>query len=246
MLRVAASRVLDRGEQRVDPLPGHGRDQEARPLRRPAGGDVRAGSRAPSGSKRSILFQTSRMRAPASGSMPSWRSTVSTSRCCASASSCEMSRTWRMRSASSTSSSVARKAATSCVGRSEMKPTVSDRIALPPCGRLERAHGRVERREQQVVGQHVGAGQAVEQRRFAGIGVADQRDHAVRHALPRRRAAAAASPAPSPVRSRAARCARRSGGGRPRSGFRRDRRGSRSRRAGARDGSSDRTSRLLW
>ena len=39
-----------------------------------------------------------------------------------------------MRSASVTSSSVARKAATSCVGRSEMKPTVSDRIALRPDG----------------------------------------------------------------------------------------------------------------
>jgi len=89
-----------------------------------------------SGSKRSILFQTSRMRMPASGSMPNWRSTVSTSRCCASVSSCEMSRTWRMTSASSTSSSVARNAATSWVGRLEMKPTVSDSIALPPCGKL--------------------------------------------------------------------------------------------------------------
>jgi hypothetical protein len=39
-----------------------------------------------------------------------------------------------MRSASSTSSSVARKAATSVVGRSEMKPTVSDRITSVPSG----------------------------------------------------------------------------------------------------------------
>ena len=31
---------------------------------------------------------------------------------------------------------------------------------------------------------HVGAGQAIEQRRFAGIGVADQRDDAIRHPLP--------------------------------------------------------------
>jgi hypothetical protein len=44
------------------------------------------------------------------------------------------SRTWRMTSAESTSSSVARKAAMSEVGRSEMKPTVSDRMILRPCG----------------------------------------------------------------------------------------------------------------
>ena len=43
-----------------------------------------------------------------------------------------MSRTCRMRSASTTSSSVARKAATSVVGRSEMKPTVSDRMMRRP------------------------------------------------------------------------------------------------------------------
>ena len=49
---------------------------------------------------------------------------------------------------------------------------------------LQRAQGRVERREQHVGGLHVGAGQAVEQRRFAGVGVADQRDHPIRHPLP--------------------------------------------------------------
>ena len=48
----------------------------------------------------------------------------------------------------------------------------------------QRAQGRIERREQHVGGLHVGAGQAVEQRRLAGVGVADQRDHAIRHALP--------------------------------------------------------------
>ena len=62
------------------------------------------------------------------GSMPSCRSTSSTSCDWASVSSCEMSRTCRMTSASITSSSVARNAATSMVGRSEMKPTVSDRM----------------------------------------------------------------------------------------------------------------------
>ena len=63
-----------------------------------------------------------------------------------------MSRTCRMRSASTTSSSVARKAATSVVGRSEMKPTVSDRIMRRPLGQLHLAHRRVERGEQLVLG----------------------------------------------------------------------------------------------
>src|SRR6185437_4744718 len=45
-----------------------------------------------------------------------------------------MSRTWTMRSAEVTSSSVARNAATSGVGNSETKPTVSERIALRPEG----------------------------------------------------------------------------------------------------------------
>ena len=44
----------------------------------------------------------------------------------------------RSRSASITSSSVARKAATRWVGRSEMKPTVSERIALRPDGSFSR------------------------------------------------------------------------------------------------------------
>ena len=47
---------------------------------------------------------------------------------------------------------------------------------------VEPAHRRVEGREQQVLGADRRAGQAVEQRRFAGIGVADQRDDRIRHA----------------------------------------------------------------
>ena len=176
-----------------------------------------------SGSKRSILFQTSRMRCPASGSMPSWRSTVSTSRCCASASSWEMSRTWRMTSASSTSSSVARNAATSCVGRLEMNPTVSESIALPPCGRLSARKVGSSVANSMSAACHIGAGQPIEQRRFAGVGIADQRHHAIRHPF-----SAGAMQPPRRLDFRqfvleAARCDRRSGGDRPRSGFRRGR-----------------------
>src|SRR5438132_14228274 len=52
-----------------------------------------------------------------------------------SASSCDTSRTCKIRSASITSSSVARNAATNIVGRSEMNPTVSERMTRNPFGR---------------------------------------------------------------------------------------------------------------
>ena len=42
---------------------------------------------------------------------------------------------------------------------------------------------RVEGGKQHVLGQHAGPGQAVEQRRFSGVGVADDRDHRKRHLL---------------------------------------------------------------
>ena len=118
-----------------------------------------------------------------SASMPSSPSTFSTSCDCAAVSSCDMSRTCRMTSASITSSSVARNAATSMVGRSEMKPTVSDRMTRLPCGRSTARKRRIERGKQHVGRQHAGLRHAVEQRRFAGIGVADQRDDRIRHAL---------------------------------------------------------------
>ncbi len=45
----------------------------------------------------------------------------------------------------------------------------------------DRAQRRVERREQHVGGEHLGARQAIEEGRFSGIGVADQRDDRKRH-----------------------------------------------------------------
>ena len=94
-----------------------------------------------------------------------------------------MSRTCRMTSASITSSSVARNAATSMVGRSEIKPTVSDRMTRVAVRQIDRAQRRIERRKQHVGRQHARRRHAVEQRRFAGIGVADQRHDRIRHAL---------------------------------------------------------------
>ena len=46
------------------------------------------------------------------------------------------------------------------------------------------AHGRVERREDLVHGEHPGAGDAVEERRLAGVGVADDGDDRIRHLAP--------------------------------------------------------------
>ena len=142
-------------------------------------------------SKRSILFQTSIMR-------PSRRAfdaelvehrvdVLAPAPRCRDGRCRGRGRSGRPRS---TSSSVARNAATSWVGRSEMNPTVSDRIALSKPGSAICAHRRVERREQQVLGHHLGAGQAVEQRRLAGIGIADQRDHRPRRPLAAARGAA--------------------------------------------------------
>jgi hypothetical protein len=47
---------------------------------------------------------------------------------------------------------------------------------LPTVGQLELPGGRVERREELVLDQHLRLGEPVEQRRLAGVGVADQRD----------------------------------------------------------------------
>ena len=107
----------------------------------------------------------------------------STSSACAAVSGSEMSRRCRTRSASTTSSSVARKAAMRCVGRSEMKPTVSDRMTVRAMRQPHPAQRRIERGKQHVLGEHAGAGQPVEQGRLAGVGVADDRDDRERHLL---------------------------------------------------------------
>ena len=75
-----------------------------------------------------------------------------------------------------------------------MKPTVSDRMTRRPGRQPQPAHGRVERGEQLVARRHLGAGQRVEQGRFAGVGVADQRDHRERHPPPRGAVQAAGAP----------------------------------------------------
>ena len=57
-------------------------------------------------------------------------------------------------------------------------PTVSVSSTVSPPGSCEAAGGGVERGEEAVLDQHAGVGEAVEQGRLAGVGVADDR-HAV-------------------------------------------------------------------
>ena len=127
----SASSRGDRREQgRRPPAPSAPRSRYARGVR----AATCASASASAGSSASILFQTSIISACASAPTPSSARMVRTFSAWISLSGWAMSRTCRIRSASSTSSSVARNAATSWCGRSEMKPTVSDRIARRPPG----------------------------------------------------------------------------------------------------------------
>ena len=87
---------------------------------------------------------------------------------------------WRRRRAgrgrrSWVSSSVAANASTSWCGSLRMKPTVSVIRNVRPL-QAQRARRRVERVEEPVADADLGAGQRVEQRRLARVGVARQRD----------------------------------------------------------------------
>ena len=165
-------------------------------------------------------------------------STRSTSSRWASLSGCEMSRTWTMRSADD--HLLQRRPE----GGDELGRQVGDEADRVRQDRLVDARQAISR----IVGSsvansrssamHVGAGQPVEQGRFAGIGVADQRDHRPRRALAPGAVQRAGARTWSSSRLQLAPCGRGSAGGRPRSGSRPGRRGSRSRRAGARGGSS--------
>src|SRR5947209_11084183 len=50
---------------------------------------------------------------------------------------------------------------------------------------LQRPQRWIERRKQQVLGANIGFGQRIEQRRLAGIGIADESDRRERHVAPR-------------------------------------------------------------
>ena len=98
------------------------------------------------------------------------------------------STTCRIRSASPTSSSVERNASTSWCGRCRTKPTVSASVNSRPSGVARPAHGRVQGGEQRVLDQHARAGQPVEQRGLARVGVSGDGDrwHLVAASAPAR------------------------------------------------------------
>ena len=60
----------------------------------------------------------------------------------------------------------------------------TDRVGkddFTPARQSDLPHGRVEGGEQHVLGQYLGLGQTIEQRRLAGVGVPDQGDGRKRH-----------------------------------------------------------------
>ena len=108
--------------ERVEPLAGQRRDRhDVIAARR----FLRSAARAPRPPAGRSCSTPRSAAAPPPPPCPSDASTSSTSSRCASRSGCAMSRTWTSRSADATSSSVARNAAISSVGRSETNPTVS-------------------------------------------------------------------------------------------------------------------------
>ena len=228
--------LLDRRKQVGHPLAGHRRYKDSRRL----GGGGLCGQRLPLRCFDEVdlvpHLDDGAVVAGMDAELAAAR--VLTSSACCAVSGEAMSRTCRMMSASSTSSSVARKAATSVVGRSEMKPTVSESTISSPCGsRTLRSVGSSVAKSMSLA-RMLGAGQPVEERRLAGIRVADQRRDRPRHALALGAMHRAHVAHLVELHPRSCGCASGSAGGPPRSASRRGRRGSRSRRAAAPDAST--------
>ena len=187
----------------LEPLPGQRRldrlEQRRRRRRRPAPRCATTGrspspraSRAPARAPRRAAGRScSRPGAAASRPGPGPPGSPRRRRSAARRAGSAASTTCSSRSASASSSSVARKACARSFGRSRMKP---DRVGdddLALAREAQPARRRVERGEQLVLGQHVAAGERVEQRGLAGVGVADDGDHR----QPRARRARARRPA---------------------------------------------------
>ena len=176
-----------------------------------------ARSRSASSGARSAL-----LNATSSGtwSAPISASTSRTARMLPPTSGALASTTWTSRSASTATSSVDRNASTSWWGSLRMNPTVSVSSTDSPPGSVEAAGGGVERGEQAVLDQHAGVGQAVEQRRLAGVRVAD--DHDLGELAPALGLALGRAVAVDLARGRprACGCGARCAGGRPRAASR--------------------------
>ena len=118
------------------------------------------------------------LRTSSSGTWPApiSRSTLRTASICCSASGEPASTTCSRRSASTTSSSVELERLDQLVREALHEPDgVGGEHGLAP-GEAQLAGGGVEGGEEAVLDQHVGVGEAVEQRGLARVGVADERD----------------------------------------------------------------------
>ena len=181
VVQVGAELLVQRLQQQVDAL------RRCAPTARPG----RRGRRRRS--RRAALRPCGRSCCrPRSAAAPARRSTRAPRSTCAmrsSRSGSAASITCSSRSASRASCSVERNAATSSCGRSRTNPTVSASATSRPGARCSRrtVGSSVANSWSADVG--VGARQAIEQRRLAGVGVADERD--------RRHCAAACAPAAS-------------------------------------------------
>ena len=175
--------LFDRGQQRVDPLPGFGGNQENRTLRRPAGGDV------------SQVFAL--LGIEAVDLIPDFENTLPRIRIDAKLAQhgidvALLSVGVFMRDVADVEDQIGLQyllqRRTKC--RNQLCRQVGDESdgirqhRLAAMRQIERAQRRIERCKQLVGGLHIGPGQAVEQRRLSGIGVTDQRHHAIRHPLP--------------------------------------------------------------
>ncbi len=167
--------VLDRGEERADPLPGFGGDQETRAFRRAAGGD--------------ILQVFALLRIEAIDLVPDFENALPRIRIDSELAQHAIDVALLrigvfMRDVADVENDVGfqhflqRRAKR----RHQLRRQVGDEAdgvrqhRLAAKRQAERAQGRIERCKQHVGSLYVGAGQAVEQRGFSGIGVAHERD----------------------------------------------------------------------
>ena len=180
MMSARPSRVIDGGEQSVDPLAGHGRDEHRRALR-PARGAHRLLARhrtqqvdlVPHFQDRPVALTVS---------MPRSVSTASTSRACAVG--------LGMRDVAHVQDEIGldhlfERGAEGGDQHGRQVGDEADGVGqddAPAAREPHLAHGRIERREHLVLGEDAGAGDAVEQRRLAGVGVADDGDDRIGHA----------------------------------------------------------------
>ena len=154
-------------------------------------------------SSRPVLESVDLIEAPSESVCPTApisSSTALTARICSSACGWLTSTTCSSSSACTTSSRVALNASTRRWGSLRMKPTVSVSSTFWLRGQAQTARRGIERGEHLVFGQRGRAGQGIEQRRFAGVGVTHDGRQRPEIALAARRAGSGDAGGLPPVR----------------------------------------------